>query len=110
MELPGKILVYIINMKLKRKLIHGKRKTNHGRRNAEFERRVVAVELPLRMRVANLGGIVARSDKLNALKAYALRSDIQRVQHMMEGLSMMQRASVMDTAQQLKKGRCKTCR
>ena len=87
MELPGKILVYILKMKLKRKLNHGKRKTNHGRRNAEFERRVVAVELPLRMRTANLGGISARSDKLNALKAYTLRSDLQRVEHMMDGVA-----------------------
>ena len=90
-------------MKLKRKLNHGKRKTNHGRRNAEFERRVVAVGLPLRMRAANLGGIAARSEKLYALKAYALRSDLQRVEHMMEGLPLMQRASVSSTAQQLKK-------
>ena len=103
MELPSKILVYIIKMKLKRKLNPGKRKTNHGKQHAEFERRVLAVELPLRMRVANMGGIVARNEKLNALKAYALRSDIQRVEQMMEGLPMMQRASVSSTAQQLKK-------
>ena len=90
-------------MKLKRKLNHGKRKTNHGRRNAELERRVVAVELPLRMRTANLGSIAARNEKLKALKAYALDSDLQRVEQMMEGLTMMQRASVSGTAQQLKK-------
>ena len=90
-------------MKLKRKLNHGKRKTNHGRRDAAFERGVVAVELPLRMRAANLGGIAARSEQLNALKAYALSSDLQCVEQMMEGLPMMQTASVMGTAQQLKK-------
>ena len=90
-------------MKLKRKLNHGKRKTNHGRHNAELERRVVAVELPLRMRTANLGSIAARNKNLKALKAYALDSDLQRVEQMMEGLTMMQRASVSGTAQQLKK-------
>ena len=90
-------------MKLKRKLNHGKRKTNHGRRNAELERRVVTVELPLRMRTANLGSIAARNEKLKALKAYALDSDLQRVEQMMEGLTMMQRAAVSGTAQQLKK-------
>ena len=90
-------------MKLKPKLNHGKRKTNHGRHNAELERRVVAVELPLRMRTANLGSIAARNEKLKALKAYALDSDLQRVEQMMEGLTMMQRASVSGTAQQLKK-------
>ena len=88
---------------MKRKLNHGKRKTNHGRRNAELERRVVTVELPLRMRTANLGSIAARNEKLKALKAYALDSDLQCVEQMMEGLTMMQRASVSGTAQQLKK-------
>ena len=93
-------------MKLKRKLNHGKRKTNHGMRNAELERRVATVELPLRMRTANLGSIAARNETLNALKAYSLNSDLHCVEQMMEmlkDLPVMQKASVSFTAQQLKK-------
>ena len=93
-------------MKLKRKLNHGKRKTNHGMRNAELERRVVTVELPLRMRTANLGSIAARNEKLNALKAYSLNSDLHRVEQMMEmikDLPVIQKAPVSFAAQQLKK-------
>ena len=80
-----------------------KRKTNPGRRVSKLERRVVAVELPLRMRAANLGGIAARNEKLNAVKASALRADIQRVESMMEGLPMIHQALVIDTAARLKK-------
>ena len=87
-------------MKLKRKTNLGKRKTKH---TTNHEKHVIAMELPLRMRVANLGSVAARNEKLNALKASALRADIQRVEQMMEGLTMMQRASVSGTAQQLKK-------
>ena len=78
-----------------------KRKTNPGRRISKLERRVIAVGLPLRMRAANLGDIAARSENLNALKASALRSDLQRVEQMTEGLPMMQKALVVDTAQRL---------
>ena len=78
-----------------------RRKPNPGERIPKLERRVKAVELPLCMRAANLGGIAARSENRNALKAYALRSDIQRVEQMMEGLPMKQNASTMGTAQQL---------
>ena len=86
MELPRKMLVYIIN--------EAKAQTNPGRRNA---RRVRAVEFPLRMRAANLGGISARKEKLNALNASALKVDLQRVEQMMEGLPTMQKALVADT-------------
>ena len=84
-----------------------KRKTNFGKRKIKHitnrEKHIIAMELPLRSRAANLGGVAARNEKLNALKAIALRADIDRVQQMMEGLPMMQRASVSSTAQQLKK-------
>ena len=87
-------------MKLKRKTNLGKRKTKH---TTNHEKHVIAMELPLRMRVANLGGVAARNEKLNALKASALRADIQRVEQMMEGLPMIQTALVVDTSQQPKK-------
>ena len=80
-----------------------KRNTNPGRRVSKLERRAIAVGLPLRMRVANLGGIAARNEKLNAVKASALRVDIQRVESMMEGLPTIQQALVIDTSARLKK-------
>ena len=55
------------------------------------------------MRAANLGGVAARNEKLNALKASALRADIQCVAQMMEGLPTIQKALVVDTSQQLKR-------
>ena len=57
----------------------------------------------MRMRAANLGGIAARNEKLNALKASALRADIQRVEQMMEGIANATKSLVVDTSQQLKK-------
>ena len=75
-------------MKLKRNTNLGKRKTKH---TTNHEKHVIAVGLPLRMRAANLGGISARNEKLNALKASALRADIQRVGQMMEGVPMIQK-------------------
>ena len=77
-------------------------KPKRGMRTTRTEKRVLVVELPLRMRAANLGGIAARSEKLNALKASALRADIHRVDQTMEGLPMIQQALLADTAKQLK--------
>ena len=71
-------------------------RTNH-------EKHVIAMELPLRMRVANLGGVAARNEKLDALKAVALRAEIQRVDQMIKEVPTIQQAFVIDTSQQLKK-------
>ena len=87
-------------MKLKRKTNLGKRKTKH---TTNYEKHVIAVELPLRMRVANLDGIAARNEKLNALKAVALRHEIQRVDQMIKEVPAIQQALVIDVSQQLKK-------
>ena len=61
------------------------------------------MELPLRSRVANLGGVAARNEKLNALKAVALRHEIQRVDQMIKEVPAIQQSLVIDVSQQLKK-------
>ena len=98
MEIISKILVYKVN-EPNRKTNIGKRKTKHI---TNREKHVIAMELPLRMRAANLGGIETRREKLNALKTSALRADIQSVEQMMTGLPMLQKALVIDTSEQLK--------
>ena len=67
----------------------------------KFERHVIAVELPLRMRAANLGGIVARNEKLHALKASALIADLQRVYQMLGDMPEPKNQQVVATAVQL---------
>ena len=98
MELLSKILVYKVN----ETQTHNQSWESKAKHTTNPEKHVIAVGLPLRMRVANLGGIAARNEKLNALKASALRADIQRVEQMMEGLPMIQKALVVDASQQLK--------
>ena len=87
-------------MKLKRKTNFGKRKTKHINNR---EKHIIAMELPLRSRAANLGGVAARNEKLNALKAVALRHEVQRVDQMIKELPAIQQALVIDVSQQLKR-------
>ena len=88
---PGKILMRIKKMHMKKK------------RKSKLERRVVAVELPLRMRAANLGGIAARNEKLAAVRASALRADLQRVEQMLEEMSEPKHQQVVNVASQIRK-------
>lgn len=87
-------------MKLKRKTNFGKRKNKHI---TNREKHIIAMELPLRSRAANLGGVAARNEKLNALKAVALRHEVQRVDQMIKELPAIQQALVIDVSQQLKR-------
>ena len=87
-------------MKLKRKTNFGKRKHKHI---TNREKHIIAMELPLRSRAANLGGVAARNEKLNALKAVALRHEVQRVDQMIKELPAIQQALVIDVSQQLKR-------
>ena len=87
-------------MKPKRKTNFGKRKTKHI---PNREKHIIAMELPLRSRAANLGGVAARNEKLNALKAVALRHEVQRVDQMIKELPAIQQALVIDVSQQLKR-------
>ena len=77
-------------------------KTKH-KRNSKLERRIVAAELPLRMRAANLGGIAARNEKLAALRASALRADLSRVEQMIEDMPFTKNKQVVNVAEQLRK-------
>ena len=90
---PGKILMRIKNMYTKKK----------QKRKSKLERRVVAAELPLRTRAANLGGIVARNDKLAALRASALRADLSRANQMLEDTPFTKNRQVVNAAEQLRK-------
>ena len=74
-------------MKPKRKTNSGKRKTKHI---TNREKHIIAMELPLRSRVANLGGVAARNEKLDALKAIALRVGIQRVDQLIKEVPAIQ--------------------
>ena len=87
-------------MKPKRTTNSGKRKTKHI---TNREKHIIAMELPLRSRAANLGGVAARNEKLNALKAVALRHEVQRVDQMIKELPAIQQALVIDVSQQLRK-------
>ena len=55
------------------------------------------------MRTANLGGIAARNEKLDALKASALRADLQRVEQMLGDMPFTQNRQVANAAEQLRK-------
>ena len=87
-------------MEPKRKTNIGKRKTKHI---TNREKHIIAMELPLRSRAANLGGVAARNEKLNALKAVALRHEIQCVDQMIKEVPTIQQALVIDVSQQLRK-------
>ena len=78
------------------------------RKPRKLERHVIAVELPLRMRAANLGGIAARNEKLNALKASAIKADLQRVEQMLGEMPFTQNRQVLEVAAQLRKDLAKT--
>ena len=78
------------------------------RKPRKLERHVIAVELPLRMRAANLGGIAARNEKLNALKAVAIRADLERVKQMLDETPLTQNSQVQGVAAQLQKDLAKT--
>ena len=82
-------------MEPKRKTNIGKRKTKHI---TNREKHIIAMELPLRSRAANLGGVAARNEKLNALKAVALRHEIQRVEQMIKDVPMIQQPLVKDVS------------
>ena len=78
------------------------------RKPRKLERHVIAVELPLRMRAANLGGIAARNEKLSALKASAIKADLQRVEQMLGDMPFTQNRQVLKVAAQLRKDLAKT--
>ena len=50
------------------------------------------------MRAANLGGIVARNEKLAALRASALRADLSRVEQMLEEMPEPKHRQVVNVA------------
>ena len=52
-------------------------------RRQPLKREVKATELPVRYRAAVLQNITDRNERLSALKAAALRSDLQRIEAMM---------------------------
>ena len=78
------------------------------RKPRKLERHVIAVELPLRMRATNLGGIAARNEKFNALKASAIKAGLQRVEQMLGDMPFTQNRQVLEVAAQLFKGLAKT--
>ena len=78
------------------------------RKPRKLERHVIAVELPLRMRAATLGGIAARNEKLNALQAAAIRADLKRVKQMLDETPLTQKSQVQGVATQLQKDLAKT--
>ena len=57
------------------------------KRKSKLERRVVATELPLRMRAAKMGAIANRHASLAANKAAMLRNDQLRLQQIMHRVS-----------------------
>ena len=60
------------------------RKRKPLRRTQPLKREVKALELPMRYRSAALQTVADRNERLRALKAAALRSDLQRVEAMLE--------------------------
>ena len=68
----------------------------------EKEREVIAQELPLRSHAAIMAGIAARNERLNALKASMLRSDLQRVETMLHNMPQPRNTAVINAATQLK--------
>ena len=62
-----------------------KRKTLCPRRTQPLKREVNAAELPVRYHAAVLQNITDRNERLRALKAAALRADLQRIDAMMIG-------------------------
>ena len=67
------------------------------------EREVIAQELPLRSHAATMAGIAARNERLNALKASMLKSDLQRVETLLHNMPQPRNAAVMNAAKQLEK-------
>ena len=59
--------------------------------------------LDLAFTEANLGGVAARNEKLNALKAAAITADLQRVKHMLDEMPLTQNRQVQGAAAQLQK-------
>ena len=59
------------------------RRALRPRRTQPLKREVNAAELPVRYRAAVLQNITDRNERLSALKAAALRSDLQRIEAMM---------------------------
>ena len=60
------------------------RKRKQPRRTQPLKREVKALELPARYRNAALQNVADRNERLRGLKAAALRSDLQRVEAMLE--------------------------
>ena len=65
-------------------------------------REVLARELPLRSHAATMAGIASRNERLRALKASMVRSDLQCVETMLHNLPQPRNAAVMNAASQLK--------
>ena len=66
------------------------------------EREVIAQELPLRSHAATMAGIAARNERLKALKASMLNSDLQRVETLLHNMPQPRNAAVMNAAERLK--------
>ena len=66
------------------------------------EREVLAQELPLRSHFATMSGIALRNERLRALKAATVRSDLQRVDEMLHHMPVPRNAAVVNAARQLK--------
>ena len=66
-------------------------------------RDVIAQELPLRSHAATMAGIAARNERLKALKASMLKSDLQRVETLLHNMPQPRSAAVMNAAKQLEK-------
>ena len=66
------------------------------------EQEVLAKELPLRSHFATMSGLALRNERLRALKAAMVRSDLQRVDEMLHHMPVPRNAAVMNVARQLK--------
>ena len=61
--------------------------TKKKKRKSKLERRVVAIEMPLRMRAAKMGAIANRHESLAANKAAMLRNDQVRMEQLMHNIT-----------------------
>ena len=66
------------------------------------EREVLALELPLRSHFATMSGIALRNERLRALNAAMVRSDLQRIDELLHIMPVPRDAAVLNAARQLK--------
>ena len=74
------------------------RRALRPRRTQPLKREVKAAELPVRYRAAVLQNITDRNERLSALKAAALRSDLQRIEAMMMDAPHMRQPQQLSNA------------